>query len=69
MTKVEPVQGDPWPVGRASHAACCLNYSEDHPKLMVYGGLDADLKVLGDLWLLDIDTGKWTEVMMLYTVP
>ncbi len=52
------------PVGRAFHAACCLNYGDDHPQLLVYGGLDImhGKKTLGDMWILDIDTGKWTEV-------
>ena len=62
---MEPVQGDPWPVERAYHAACCLNYGDSHPQLMVHGGLGAGNKVLGDIWILDIDTGKWTEVRML----
>ena len=63
---MEPVQGDPWPVERIYPAACCLNYSDSHPTLMVHGGLVVgNFKVLGDLWLLDIDTGKWTEVRML----
>ena len=62
MTKVEPEPGDPWPVERSSHAACCLNYDEDHPKLLISGGLDKDDNVLGDMWILDVDSGKWTEV-------
>ncbi len=59
---MKPVQGEPWPVGRALHAACCLNYGQDHPQLLVYGGRDNDKKTLGDMWILDIDTDKWTEV-------
>ncbi|XP_064393791.1 kelch domain-containing protein 2-like [Halichondria panicea] len=62
VTKVKPVQGEPWPVVRAGHAACCLNYGQDHPQLLVYGGLDNSNKTLGDMWLLDVDTVKWTEV-------
>ena len=59
---MEPVQGEPWPIGRFSHAACCLNYDEDHPKLLVSGGVSDELEVLEDMWLLDVDSGKWTEV-------
>ncbi len=59
---MKPVQGEPWPVERAFHAACCLNYSEDHPQLLVYGGLDNYNKTLGGMWILDVDTGKWAEV-------
>ncbi len=59
------VQGEPWPVGRSSHAACCLNYGQDHPQLLMYGGLDNDNKTLDDMWILNADTGKWTEVRMM----
>ena len=61
---MEPVEGEPWPVGRSHHAACCLNYGEDHPQLLVHGGVDSN-SVLGDMWTLDVNTGKWTEVKML----
>ncbi len=59
---MEPVEGEPWPVERWSHAACCLNYGQDHPQLLVHGGVDNDHKKLGDMLILDIDSGKWTEV-------
>ncbi|XP_064393462.1 uncharacterized protein LOC135340956 [Halichondria panicea] len=62
VTKVKPVQGEPWPVERYGHAACCLNYGQDYPQLLVYGGEDNDDKTLGDMWTLDVDTGKWTEM-------
>ncbi len=64
MTKVEPVEGEPWPVRRAAHAACCLGYGEDHPQLLVHGGVDDNESMLRDMWVLDVDvdTGKWTEV-------
>ena len=62
ITKIESVQGEPWPVGRLGHAACCLNHGEGHPKLLVSGGVDKENKVLGDMWVLDIDSCKWTEV-------
>ncbi len=62
MTKVEPVDGEPWPVKKSVHAACCLNYGGDHPQLLVYGGKDDKKIVLRDMWILDVDSGKWTEV-------
>ena len=65
VTKVEQVQGDPWPVGRTAHAACCLNYNSNNPKVLVTGGVDEHDKVLGDMWILDFNTGMWTEVRML----
>ncbi len=49
---------------RSLHAACCLNYGQDHPQLLVYGGLCDDNKTLGDMWILDVDTGKWAEVSL-----
>ncbi len=62
MTKVEPVEGEPWPVERSSHAACCLNYGRDHSQLLVYGGVDNKSNVLRNMWVLDVDIVKWTEV-------
>ncbi|XP_064393447.1 uncharacterized protein LOC135340946 isoform X2 [Halichondria panicea] len=63
VTKVvKPVWGGAWPVGRSAHAACCLNYGEDHPQLLLHGGLDNRYKTLRDMWILDVDTVKWTEV-------
>ena len=59
-----PVEGGPWPVERWGHAACCLNYGQDHPQLLVHGGVDNDLKTLGDMLILDVDTVKWTEVSL-----
>ncbi len=61
---MKPVQGEPWPVGRYGHAACCLNYDQDHPQLLVYGGLDNGNKLLGDMWMLDVDTVQWAEVSL-----
>ncbi len=61
---MEPVEGEPWPVGRSGHAACCLNYGQDHPQLLVHGGWANDLKTLGDMLILDVDTVKWTEVSL-----
>ena len=52
---MEPEQGEPWPVERSYHAACCLNYGGDHPQLLVSGGLDKDVKALGDMWILDVN--------------
>ena len=63
---MEPAQGDQWPEARYSHAACCLNSGEDHPMVLVSGGQGKkDNKILGDMWTLDVDNGKWTQVRML----
>ncbi len=61
---MKPVQGESWPVGRSLHAACCLNYGQDHPQLLVYGGVDNDVNTLRDMWIIDVDTGKWAEVSL-----
>ena len=62
---MKPLPGAPQPVERRYHGACCLNYGEDHPKVLIHGGLDIDLNVLGDMWILDVNSCKWTEVRML----
>ena len=62
---MEPLPGVPQPVGRQAHRACCLNYGEDNPKLLISGGEDEGYNVLGDMWILDVNSGKWTEVRML----
>ena len=62
---MKPVQGEPWPVERSFNAVCCLNYGQDHPQLLMYGGLDNGNKTLGDMWILFVDTGKWTEVSLM----
>ena len=65
---MEPAQGDQWPKARNDHCACCVNYGEDHPMVLVSGGLDTDFEIattLQDMWMLDVDSGKWTKVRML----
>ena len=47
---------------RELHAACCLNYGDEHPKLLVTGGLDNNKNTLKDAWILDVNSGKWKEV-------
>ena len=59
---MDQTQGEPWPVGRASHRACCLNYGGENPQLLVSGGRDNDKKTLGDMWILDVESGKWKMV-------
>ena len=52
----------PWPEERFYHAACCLNYGQQFPQLLVSGGLDRQRKPLEDLWILDIERGNWRKV-------
>ena len=37
---------------------------QEHPLLIVMGGVG----VAGDVWLLDVDKGVWSEVGMLYLI-
>ena len=47
---------------RDLHAACCLNFGDVHPQLLITGGVDKKGKTLSDAWLLDINTRRWREV-------
>ena len=49
-------------MGRIFHAACCLNYGEEHPQLMVSAGMDKGNNTLRDLLVLDVEAGTWKEV-------
>ena len=60
--KLERPRGAPWPVERSGHAACCLNYGEEHPQLLVTGGVDLNDNTLQDAWILDVKSGRWKEV-------
>ena len=67
---MDPQEGEPWPVRRYDHAAVCVGYGDrpqllvtgDRPQLLVTGGSDYSLHALSDMWLLDVDTGRWREV-------
>ena len=54
------IQGESYPVGRSGHAAVCLGYGGDHPQLLITGGYDGTR--LSDVWLLDLQSGRWREV-------
>ena len=66
MVKIEPVPGEPWPSGRSGHAACCLNYGADHPKLLLSGGIDDDKTVQEDMWIFDVVSSQWIEVSIFF---
>ena len=61
-TKLERPEGAPWPVERDLHAACCLNFADDNPQLLITGGVDKKDNTLSDAWILDINTRRWREV-------
>ena len=61
-TSLERPKEAPWPVRRDSHAACCLNYGEENPQLLITGGVDNNGNSLQDAWVLDVKSGTWREV-------
>ena len=65
---MEPHEGEPWPVGRDGHTACCLGYAGDHIHLLVTGGRGRDDKALRDIWLFDLSLKKWKEVRAIMLV-
>ena len=63
--------GEKKPPARSSHTACCIAgplTGQDHPLLLVVGGYAGGVKLLSDVWLLDVDKGVWSEVGMLYLI-
>ena len=46
---------------RSYHAAVCLGYGGDHPKLLVIGG-NGNGRALNDVWMLDLQSRRWKEV-------
>ena len=67
-SKLSKSGGGPWPEERGSHAACCLNYGQEQPQLFVTGGEDKISNLLGDVWTLDVNNGKWKRVRPLYII-
>ena len=61
-TKLRKSGAGPWPEERIDHTACCLNYGQQHPHLLVTGGRDRQNKPLADVWILDIERGSWRKV-------
>lgn len=60
-------QDSPSPEARRGHAACCLNFDQESPQLLISGGINSTFKkVLKDMWMLDINSGTWKEVEYYY---
>ena len=53
---------------RDGHAACSLNFGDDHPQLLVTGGLDRSDNVLDDAWILDVRARTWRKVNICFKV-
>lgn len=48
----------PTPPARWGHACAML----DAHRMLVYGGMDGEQRVLTDLWVLDVRTGQWSQM-------
>ena len=48
---------------RKYHAAVCIEHGGDRPQLVITGGLGAGDKVLNDVWIMDIKSGRWKKVI------
>lgn len=56
------------PSARSSHFTCCISgplTGQQNPILMVIGGCTNFLMPVGDVWLLDVNKGMWSEVGIL----
>ena len=49
-------------MGRVEHAACCLGFGE-RSQLLLIGGLCEGNKTLNDIWIMDLESMKWKEVL------
>lgn len=59
------------PPARSLHATCSIAgplTGQKHPLLMVVGGVTDVVGAGGDVWLLDVDEGMWSEVGILYMI-
>lgn len=61
-TKLSASGGGPWPEERSRHAACCLNYGQRNPQLLVTAGEDSQRKTIADAWILDVERKSWKKV-------
>lgn len=50
----------PWPLGRDDHSACVKNGT--CPLLLTVGGVNNQFNTLGDLWVFDVDSGRWKQI-------
>ena len=60
-SKLSQSGGGSWPEERSGHAACCLNYGQQYPQLLVTGGRNREDKPLSDAWVLDVERRQWRK--------
>jgi serine/threonine protein kinase len=51
-----------WPKGRKAHGACCINYDKPNPLLLMVGGMDREEARMRDMWLLNVNQCRWTQL-------
>ena len=74
-TKVNKSESGPWPVKRAEHAACCLNHGQEHPRILLIGGVNDSVDTYEEIpvndlseeleyiWILDVESETWIKVL------
>ena len=60
---MEYPEGEPCPAGGYEHAAVCLGQGT-RPQLVVSGGGDGYRVLNDELWILDVESGRWKEVSL-----
>ena len=58
-----PDGGGDTPTVRINHAAACIEHGGDRPQLVIIGGLGGGDKVLNDVWIMDVQSGRWKKVI------
>ena len=58
-----PDSGGDSPTVRILHAAVCIEHGGDRPQLVITGGMGAGDKVLNDVWIMDVQSGRWKKVI------
>ena len=48
---------------RNYHAAVCIEHGGDRPQLVITEGLSAGDNLLNDVWIMDVQSGRWKKVI------
>ena len=63
--EIQPSGGGPVPQGRSWMACCPI----DHQNIYVQGGIATENSALSDMWLFNIDTYTWSEIIPNHAIP
>ena len=58
-----PDSGGESPTARCYHAAVFIGHGGEKPQLVINGGWGAGNKVLNDVWIMDVQSGRWKKVL------